>query len=91
MNRQGQELKQAIDDAQQEIWDHEEFIREHIERHISRSLGSICDLINDYETHSRRRSWILSIITGGLAITNIVLIALIITGGIECLSWYGTF
>ncbi len=78
-----------VEEIRTHIEDHEDRAAEHIERHISRHLTSVVDLILDYEKHSRRRSWISSIVTGILAITNVALITIILMGGAECLSWYG--
>ena len=75
----------------EELERHEDQNAEHIERHVSRHLTGVCDLLIEYEKHSRRRSWILSVFTGLLVLTNLALVGLILGGGIECLSWYGEF
>ncbi len=81
--------KEFLEEVREHIEHHEDDVAEHIERHITSHLSGLSGVIVDYERHSRRRSWIVSILTGTLIITNIILI--LILGGTECLNWYGTF
>ena len=87
MNKLDREF--LVEEIRSHIEEHEDLTAEHIERHITRHLSGLSGVIVDYEKHSRRRSWIVSSVTGALVITNIILI--IILGGTECLNWYGMF
>ena len=89
MDQQDKEF--LVEEIRSHIEEHEDRTAEHIEQHITRHLSGLSGVIVDYERHSRRRSWISSIATGLLAATNIILITIILMGGTECLSWYGTF
>lgn len=72
--------KEFLEEVRLHIECHEDDVAEHIEHHITRHLSGLSSVIVDYEKHSRRRSWIVSIVTGALVITNIILIIIILMG-----------
>jgi hypothetical protein len=75
------------DHVMEHIEHHEDLLMEHIEHHVTRHLSGLNGVIIDYEKHSRRRGWLTSGFVSILAITNIILIVLML-GGAE---WIGTF
>ena len=76
-----------VEEIRMHIEEHEDNVMEHIERHFVHHLGGLSSVIVDYERYSRKRGWIMAGLMGVLAITNIILIILIL-GGAE---WIGPF
>lgn len=76
-----------VEEIRSHIEHHEDLVMEHIEHHVTRHLSGLSGVIVDYERYSRKRGWIMAGFMGVLAITNIILIALML-GGTE---WIGTF